>query len=262
MFQTQKVTKQMKNPANSPFLLFFFYLIFLFIFIIFSRNSFAQIDKETTEITELPNAGILTFGSYSLKTEFYPSGSLRFSFNFVPFKDAILSLRTYLIDLENFSTKFPAIVYFKYRLFNERIPTPAVAAGFTTHSFASQHSNYLPYYDFAPGVFFITSKAFENFLGISDLHFGFNYSLYIEKTKGAMLLYIGFSQQIIKYFRASFEGSKVLDKGYSSAILLNFSLDFSIPCNFKIGIVLRDFLNNYNLNNSFNKYLTIEYKLK
>ncbi len=239
--------------------------LILSLFILNPYFAFTQLEKENSCLVELPNAGLYNKGTTTLRTDFFSLGALRFSLNLCPFQNTMVTFSTLLHDIDNFHLKYLAL-YFKYRIVEESVGFPAVAVGLASSNFASKPNRYYPLENWAPGIILVGSKAFSNFIGIFDIHFGLNYSFEIEDSNNSLLIYSGLSQQFFKIARTNLEFSICYDErttgGLKNKGFLNFSVDFLVSSNMKIGVAYRDLLGNLDLQRGIKRFILIEYALR
>ncbi|MGB9851872.1 MAG: hypothetical protein ACPLPX_03295 [Candidatus Kapaibacteriota bacterium] len=245
--------KRMRPLKNRTFLSIVIFLISLNITI-------AQLNKEPVEIVELPNAGLYRQGSLSFRINFSRVDLLRFSFFLSPLNRTFLGLQTNYIffSANNFHLFLPSLVV-KYRILEEDFNLPALALGISTHSLST---NQYIYERFAPTLFLVGSKSFDNYIGICNFHLGYAYSFSFGKSEDKSLVYIGFSQLFLKSFWANFEFYKLV--GGNTEIkdnLLNFSAEWVVAENAKIGVVFKDLLKK-NPDFILEKYLRVEFGLR
>ncbi len=260
MFQTQKVTRQMKKVVK---------IVALFAALGISCNhyiAFAQFIPEPIYIFELPTAGVLRKGEFSVESNFFKFGGLRLAFNLAPFKNFIFGASfggTYLIGVSKIQfQKYPGILL-KYRLIDEEMSFPAIALGVSTQGFGPFYGNENRFETFSPGVFLVGSKAFKNYLGTFDLHLGFNYSFEPKPRDRTISFYVGLCQTALNFIRLNLEYNANLDEGTNIMLknkgLLNFSIDFFLRYNIKFGISLKDLLGNLKNTTSPERNLFFQY---
>ncbi|ROL55946.1 hypothetical protein D9V84_09915 [Bacteroidetes/Chlorobi group bacterium Naka2016] len=235
------------------------FLLPVFIYLILLTPSFSQFSKETVDIVELPNAGFYPKGSFTMKMNFLNVNQMRFSFYLFPLNNTLLCINTSYIHFTNnkvllFSPSFN----FKYRILDEKINLPAIAFGLSTHSLSTYQ--YI-FEKFSPSIFLVGSKSFMNFIGISNIHFGMNYSFQTSSSKEDGIIFFGISQNFFKSVWIGLEYyKKFIRKGNSIDNLLNFSAEWVVAPNAKIGFVFKDLLNQRN-ESLIDKYLKIEFGL-
>lgn len=220
----------------------------------------SQLNKETIEIVELPNAGLYKQGAFTMKINIQSVDLMRFSFFVFPFKNVMFGLNTSFANFSDykFSYLIPS-VYGKVRVVEEKLNSPALSLGISTHAFAT---NEYVFEVFAPSLFLVSSKSFRNFLGICNFNIGFVYSFGVNSASNTSQIYFGSSQMILRsiwinleYYK-KFGGEKRLQDN-----LLNFSAEWVVATNVKIGIVIKDLLKNSN-KGLIKKFLKIELGLK
>ncbi|MCX7908832.1 MAG: YjbH domain-containing protein [Ignavibacteria bacterium] len=239
--------------------------VFIFLFLYLCKIN-CQSLKEPTKIVELQTAGVNSKGTFSVESWFFKSGGLRIELNFTPFSNFILGVSyggTNLIGSSNATFQNLPGLLVKFRVVEEKINFPAFAVGISTQGFGPYYLQYHRFETLSPGIFFVGSKAFKNFLGICDLHLGLNYSLELKPKQRAINFYAGVGQKISNFLRFSFEYNSNLDEKSSELMrskgLLNTSLYVYLSPNVQIGLIFKDLLTNIKSQNSPERNLELIY---
>lgn len=260
MSQTLKVTKQMKKVSNYSLLLTI--ICFCCTFTV----AYSKSMQEPIYIIELPSAGVLNKGQFSMEANFFKLGGLRLAFNLAPFKNFIFGASfggTNIIGVSKIQfQKYPGI-QLKYRFIDESQRFPAIAFGIATQGYGPYDDNQNRFQTFSPGVFLVASKAFQNYFGLFDIHFGLNYSLDPKPRDRGVNFFFGLCQTAWDFFRLNLEYNANLDEKTYIVLknkgILNISMNFFLSYNLVFGITFKDLLGNFNNTNSPERNLFIQY---
>ena len=262
MFQPQKdIIRLMKKKVRRRSSTAFF--VFLLLFHFFPENSKSA---EPIEIVELPTAGILSKGTYAIQSNFFANGGMRLGFLFAPFTNFMLGISfggTNIVGSgEATFQKLPA-VHLSFRFLDEKTTFPALALGISTQGYGYYDSRLQRFQTYSPGIFFVASKGFKNFLGIVDFHLGMNYSFEPKPSERNVNIYAGVAQSVIDYIQLNLEFNSNLDEKTTEVMqskgLLNISLVFLVNPNVKIGIILKDLLGNFRNGKPAERNISIQY---
>lgn len=221
---------------------------------------------EQIEIVELPTAGVLSKGSYSIQSNFFGMGGMRLGLLVAPFNNFMLGVSfsgTNIIGNGEVSfQKLPA-ARLSYRFLDEKITFPALALGISTQGFGFYDSRLQRFQTLSPGLYLVASKGFKNFLGVVDFHFGLNYSLEPKPAERSLNFYTGLAQSILRYLQLNLEFNANLDEKTTEVMsrkgLLNFSLLFFVNPNVKIGLILKDLFGNFQGRNAAERNIVLHY---
>lgn len=261
MYQQPKVITQQKMRLKTNNLCFF-----LLISSLLSLLSFKAKATEPNEIVELPTAGILPKGTFTIQSNFFNNGGMRLRFLLSPFTNFTLGISysgTNIIGSGEVNFQHLPGVQIKFRFFDERITFPALSIGLSTQGFGNYYKELERFQTYSPGIYLVASKGFKNFFGIFDVSLGINYSLEPKPNRRGINLYGGFSQFIFKYLQLNLEYNSTLDESNKDVMLhkglLNFSTAFLLKPNVKIELILKDLLKNFRSNTGIERNILIQY---
>ncbi len=235
-----------------------FNILILFGFTFAQGTSGTSAKYEYRYLIDLPTAGVINRGFYSLSFEAMPYGVLVSRFDvgiFERFSIGISYGGSNIIGsgkIEFF--KLPGINV-KLRFLDESLLLPAFAIGFDSQGKGFFDKSVNRYEIKSPGFYIAASKNFE-LLGYLGFHSVLNYSLErndydkdinlglgFEKTLGEFISFIG-------EYNIAFNDNTGLSFGKGNGYL-NFGFRFDIGDGLTIGIDFRDILKNKKISNNF-----------
>ena len=237
---------------------------------IFSQGTAGEKAKyEQRYLIDMPTAGVLDKGLYSIATEMLPNGTLIAQIEagiFENFNFGISYGGSNLIGSGNITWyPFPPGINAKFKMFEESAVMPAIAIGFDTQGKGEYYKNDKRYEYKAPGIFGAVSKNFQ-ILGYLSLHGIINYSILEEQDGDNFVNFmvgaektLGNVFSILAEYNFAFNdnsGGKYGEgKGY-----LNMGIRWSISEGVTFGFDLRDLLGNRESNsNSADRGLMINF---
>lgn len=225
--------------------------------------------QEPLQIVELPTAGIVGRNGFTINSEFFHSGGIRFDFYTSLIKDFLFGFSfsgTKIVGSSKLSDidfqRFPGI-FLKYRLIDEKISFPAIAVGFSSQGFGEYSFDASRFETYSPGLFIIGSKSFKNSLGFFTAHLGMNYSFEPKVKNRALNFYIGLQQEYKDILAINLEYNATLDEVpgeyLTSRGLLNFMFQVYVYSNFTIGLIEKDLLLHFKNRTSSERKIFIQY---
>ncbi len=206
---------------------------------------------ETQKIVDMPTAGMIAKGNYTVNTNIYTPGGIMVEFCAGLFKNFSMGVAfsgTGIIGRDDMSfQKIPGF-NFKFRFIDEQKTIPAIAVGFNSQGHGAWMKSPERFETMSPGFFLAASKNFVWSLGDVAAHFGINYSVEPNADNKAVNFYIGAEQSIASNFAINLEYNFNRDeKNYkvlSSLGTLNTSFRYSITKGVTLELELRDLLQN------------------
>lgn len=245
----------------------------IFNLLVFLNITFAQGTSGTSakyeyrNLIDLPTAGIINRGFYSLQFEAMPYGVLisRFDVGILErFNIGISYGGSNIIGTGKVEFyKLPGINV-KLRFLDESLLLPAFAIGFDSQGKGFFDKSVNRYEIKSPGFYIAASKNFE-LIGYLSLHSLLNYSLERNDKDKDINLGLGFEKTLGEFisfigeYNIAFNDNTGLSFGKGNGYL-NFGFRFDIGDGLTVGIDLRDILKNKKLNsNSADRGLFVQY---
>lgn len=217
-------------------------------------------------IVDMPTAGVISKGNYSINGNLYANGGVAANFTFGVFTNFNLGLSwatNNLIGNENIvNQKLPGI-NLAYRILDEKLEFPAITLGVNTQGKSEYIESNDRFEVYSPGVHIVTSKNFNSFMGENALHFGVNYSFEPKPEVRKVNAFVGFEQTLGEYISINAEynlltnevDNDIYKKGKG---LLNTSIVISPTSNFSFNLQFRDLLKSRKNNNGISRIIGIE----
>lgn len=207
---------------------------------------------EPIRIVDMPTAGVIESGNYSVYGLAFPGGGLMTELSFGIFNNFNAGLSYGGINIVGSGKmsfqNYPAI-HLKYRLINEISYFPAVVLGVDLQGREKYYNEFRRFRTMSPGIFFVMSKAFRWQYGLFSVHAGSNYSFEPPENQRKVNFYAGLEHSIFGIGSINFEynnNSDDLNKTImESNGLLNLGLKFILIRGLTLDFQLRDILENY-----------------
>ena len=221
---------------------------------------------ESRYIVDMPNAGVMPKGSFSIFAVAYNGGGILAEITAAPFKDFNMGISYSGLNIigegEVTFQDLPGI-HMKYRFIDESKSIPAFVLGVNIQGRDKYYEDLNRFRTMSPGIYMALSKQFLWTLGPVSFHAGVNYSFEPPSDDRAANFYIGFEQGLGNAVSFDFEyNSNTDDKNKTimkNSGLLNAALRLSLPDGFTVGLQARDLLENYSESHGFTRCLTLEY---
>ncbi len=221
---------------------------------------------EPRHLVDIPSAGLLDRGSFSLDVNFFQSGGV------------LLGLSAGVLDRLNFGVsyggtnvigaeepkwnKLPGIEV-RFRLFDEAEMIPAIAIGFDSQGKEAYIDSLERYTIKSPGFFVAGSKNFD-FLGYFSIHGGFNLSL--ERADGDTdpNAFLGVEKSVGNDISIMLEHNFGFNDSNREALgrgrgYLNFGFRWSFGSGFTFGFDLKDIIKNQQNISIGKRAISLEY---
>ncbi len=206
---------------------------------------------ESQKIVDMPTAGMLAKGNYSVNANIYTPGGIMLDFNAGLFKNFSMGVGfsgVGIIGRDDISFQKMPGFNLKFRVIDEQKNIPAIAIGFNSQGHGAWIKNLDRFETMSPGFYLAASKNFVWSIGEIAAHFGLNYSIEPNSDNKAVNFYLGAEQSIGSNFAINIEYNFNQDeKNYkvlSSLGMLNTSFRYSISKGVTLELELRDLLQN------------------
>jgi hypothetical protein len=167
-----------------------------------------QAEYESRYIVDMPTAGMLPKGAFSLYGLAYSHGGIMAEIFACPFKDFLIGISfggTGIIgESDVVFQKLPA-AHIRYRILNETEGLPAILMGINTQGRGIYSKAFEHFEIFSPGVYLALSKNYKWFAGNVAFHGGVNYSFEAKPETRTPNVYFGFEQSIGSSVSFNFE---------------------------------------------------------
>jgi hypothetical protein len=242
------------TPHNMKFAFQIFVGAFLLVVFTFaSNNVYAQSsagEQATTEsryIVDMPTAGVLAKGRFSVDGYLFGDSGAMVEFNASPFTNLMLGLSFGGSGfLGNSGVRFQALPGFhaRFRPFDETTTIPAITIGVSTQGRGTFSDG--RFETQSPGVFIAASKNYS-FLGAFAIHGGICYSFEQQGLERLPNIYVGFEKTIGSIVSLTAEYNATLDDAYmrSRGGLLNAGLRFNTGRGFTAEVQVRDIFRHF-----------------
>lgn len=247
-------------------------LLFTAVLILSAQTTFSQGSAgngavyESRYAVDMPTAGVIPKGDYSVGMQFFSSGGLAVNVDYGFFKNFNAGVSLSGVNIIGYGdVKLQNVpgINVKYRFIDETLAIPAFAVGLNTQGKGEYQNSSNRFEFFSPGIFLAVSKNFTWDLGDLAMHGGINYSFENPTDNFLMNYYFGIEQSLLSRLSVSLEyNSSVFEreaKRIDSPGLVNSSLRCSIGEGFTLELQLRDLLETINKNNSIVRFVGIEY---
>jgi len=221
---------------------------------------------ESRYVVDMPTAGMLPDGSYSVDVLAFNSGGITTTVQAAPFSWFNVGLSfggTDIIgqgivdwqDLPGFHAKI--------RILNETLTVPALVLGLDTQGKGKYSASAKRYQTQSAGVFLAASKNFRWKLGTVAVHGGINYSFEPVPSKRFLNFWGGAEQSLGDNASICLEFNPTLDDNLSAYTetkgLLNLGLRWSLAYGLTIQFQVRDILENKTGSIGSDRTLGLEY---
>ncbi len=221
---------------------------------------------ETRYIVDMPTAGVVPKGSYSVYGIAFPEGGLMVELSFGLLKNLNLGLSYNAVNIigsGNVSFQNYPGVHVKYRVIDETLYFPAVVAGVDIQGREKYCQGDRRFTTMSPGVFISLSKALRWDYGVIAIHGGVNFGFEAPAADRKVNFYLGLEQTLMDIASVNFEYNFNTDD-HNHIILdeqgtMNASIRFSLIKGLTLEYQLRDLLENYHGSNGFHRCLALEY---
>jgi len=221
---------------------------------------------ESRYIVDMPTAGLLPKGSYSVDVLAFNNGGITTHFNASPFSwfnVGISSGGTDIIGQGIIDWQDLPGFHARIRILNETLIAPALVLGLDTQGKGIYSSKDKRYQTQSAGVFLAASKNFRWELGTVSVHGGMNYSFEPVPSNRFINFWAGAEQSLGKNASISLDFNPTLDDDsdvYTEAKgLLNLGLRWSLAYGLTIQFQARDLLENQTGRSGSNRTLGLEY---
>lgn len=222
---------------------------------------------EPRTIVDMPTAGILSKGNYSINGNTFPNGGVSLNFTagiFTNFNLGLSFASNNIISNDNLESQNLPGINLAYRIIDEKKEFPAITLGINTQGKSRYLTDIKRFETLSPGLFLAVSKNFNSFIGNNSVHFGLNYSFEPVPTKRKINSYFGFEQTIGSSLSVNLEYNLLLNE-YDNLVykngkgLLNSSIKYSFNNNLSVELQFRDLLRSNAKNMGINRIFAFEY---
>ncbi len=226
----------------------------------------AEASVESRYIVDMPTAGVLHKGAFSINSMMYNSGGLLIDISTSPFTNFNFGISFSGSNIIGSGDlvwqKFPGI-HLRLRLIDETTTFPAILLGLNTQGRGIFDTENERFQTLSPGAFVSASKNFSWLLGNIALHGGMNYSFEPVPSERAPNLYFGIEQSIGDPASISIEYNANIDERsdefMSDKGLLNAAVRVSIGQGFTMELQVRDLLSNQKDMQGFTRFIGFEF---
>ncbi len=219
---------------------------------------------ESRYIVDMPTAGIIPKGAYSVNADIFENGGIMTEIEASPFSYFNMGISfggNNIIGGGNISWQSLPGLLLKIRIFDESKAMPAILLGFDSQGRGAYSAK--RFQTMSPGIYASLSKNYSWLLGYIALHGGLNYSLEPLPVNRIPNIYFGIEQTIGKYASLNLEFNTNLDEKNHTIMkergLFNASFRFSIIPDFTIELLGRDLMSHYVGSNGFIRTIRLEY---
>ncbi len=221
---------------------------------------------ESRYIVDMPTAGVLDKGAFSIYTNTYQNGGIMLQLDASPFTDFIMGISyggTNIIGSGDVNFQSIPGVHLRYRIIDETTALPAFLLGVCTQGRGDYNKTDKRFETISPGVFLAMSKNYKWSLGTIAVHGGINYSFEPKSDENFLNFYVGMEHSIGKYLALNVEFNPTLNddnKNYmKNKGLLNASLRWSLARGITLELQARDLFSNMAKYNNINRSICLEY---
>lgn len=221
---------------------------------------------ESRFVVDMPTAGVIPKGTYSIYGLAYTSGGTLIYFDVAPFENFNIGLSysgtNLLGEGDIIFQKLPGI-NIRWRIFNETNVFPAILLGVSNQGRGVYYKEFKRFQTFFPGIFASVSKTFKWTLGQFSAHGGLNSSW--EQPGGKLYpnLWAGIEHTIGQFASINIE----LNPNYTdsksdvmnNSMLLNAQLRISPSKGITLELIARDLFNHTKNFSGFERWFGIEY---
>ena len=221
---------------------------------------------ESRYIVDMPTAGLLPKGSYSVDVLAFNNGGITTHFNAAPFSWFNVGISfggTDIIGQGIIDWQDLPGFHARIRILNETLIAPALVLGLDSQGKGIYSSSDKRYQTQSAGIFLAASKNFRWELGTVSVHGGINYSFEPVPSKRFINFWAGAEQSLGNDASISLEFNPTLDDNLSAYTetksLLNLGFRWSLAYGLTIQFQMRDILENKTGSFGSNRALGLEY---
>lgn len=211
----------------------------------------AMANIEPRHIIDMPTAGLVQRGSYSVEMDFFQHGGLmvRINAGIMPSLSFGISYgANHVIGSNKIDPNPLPGVNIRLRLIDETLVGPALTIGFDSQGKESYIEELERFTIKSPGFFVAASKNY-NFFGHLSVHGGLNYSLEDSDGSNALNMYTGAEKSIGDDISLVVEYNFALNDARADAVgrgrgYLNTGMRWSFGGGFTLGFDLKDLFKN------------------
>ncbi len=222
---------------------------------------------QPTDLVTCPTAGILPRGSFLVDAGIYRNGGLLLGMSVGVSGNLMFGISyggSQIIGNQKVDWYKQPFVRFKYRIFEEKMSTPAIVLGFNSEGYGNYIEELNRYEQKAKGLYCVMSKNF-NILGNLGLHGGINYNP-LEKEDGDKdpSVFIGIDKDINSDIALFAEYDAAINDNDNEELnfgkgFLNAGLRFSLIDHFHFEFLFNDILINNKHVEHVNRELRINF---
>jgi len=220
---------------------------------------------ETLIIVDCPTAGVLPKNSVGMRTVFSNYGTVSVNLSIAPWQDLNLGL-SYSGNniIGNGVMDFQGIPGFNvsYRMFNEKINSPALLIGINTQGSGSFYKNLDRFDNFSQGLYIVGSKNYTWANQWLAFHAGLSFSFEPKAKDRLPNVWFGIEQSVGPRISLNLEYNATINdnEAFTNKIgYLNTSLRLAVTKGTTIELQCRDLLKNSKLYKPFNRYFAIDF---
>jgi len=221
---------------------------------------------ESRYIVDMPTAGMLPKGSFSLFGIAYSYGGIMAEIFACPFKDFLIGVSfggTGIVGESDVVFQELPAVHLRYRIINEKQSFPAILIGINTQGRGLYSKSREQFEIFSPGIYLSLSKNYKWLAGNIAFHGGMNYSFEAKPETRYPNFYFGLEQSIGSSLSLNFEFNASINEYKEDLVenvgFLNTSLRWSVAEGMTIEFQLRDLLSSRKEYSTPSRYIGLEY---
>ncbi len=215
---------------------------------------------------DLPVAGVINSGKYSVYALSSPGGSLMLEFSAGFFKDFNAGIsfggKNIVGSGKAAFQNYPGINA-RYRFIDESLYFPAAVLGFDLQGRDKYYNEFRRFATMSPGIFLVLSKAFRWNYGHFFISAGINYSFEPPESDRSLNYFgsiehnfLGFGSACLEYNNTSDDLNRSIMKFNG---MLNLAFKFSLIRGLTLEFQMRDLLENYTFTGGFTRNIGLEY---
>jgi hypothetical protein len=217
-------------------------------------------------IIDMPTAGLLPRGSYSIEADFFQEGGVMMRLNTGIMSRVNFGISygaNHVVGSEKIRTNPLPGVNIRLRVLDETTVTPALLIGFDSQGKEPYIRNLERYTIKSPGFFIAVSKNYL-ILGYLSVHGGFNYSLEDEDGSKGPNVYTGIEKSLGSNISLLLEYNLGMNDHRDRAVgrgrgYLNTGMRWSFGKGFTVGFDLKDLFKNQERVSVGNRTVNIEF---
>jgi hypothetical protein len=222
---------------------------------------------EPRYIVDMPTAGLIPRGSYSIDMDFFQEGGIMVRINAGILHSVSFGISygaSQVIGTRRIDPNPLPGVNIRFRILDETIIMPAILLGFDSQGKEAYIETYDRYTIKSPGFYVAVSKNY-NFLGHMSVHGGVNYSLENKDGSAGINIYSGLEKSLGPDISFLLEYNLGLNDARADAVgrgrgYLNTGVRWSFGRGFTLGFDLKDLFKNQPGRHAFgNRTMYIEY---